>query len=76
MKIQESSESFGKSWRREIFPQPKVQKTVESCMDFPFLNRTDGGKDPLPSRRRIVQSFPRAKQKRERKMVGVIPYFS
>ena len=27
-------------------------------MDFPFLNRTDGGKDPLPSRTRIVQSFP------------------
>ena len=47
MKIQGSSESFGKSWRREIFPQPKVQKTVESCMDFPFLEPHGWGKSSV-----------------------------
>ena len=39
-----SSESFGKSRQREIFPQPKVQKTVESCMDFPFFEPHGWGK--------------------------------
>ena len=28
-----------------------------------FLNRADGGKDPLPSRRRIIQSFPNIRLK-------------
>ena len=41
-----------------FFPSRRFRKRWNPVWISRFWNRTDGEKDPLPSRRRIVQSFP------------------
>ena len=55
---QGSSDSFGKSWRREIFPQPKVQKTAEYCMYFPFFEPHGWGKRSAAQPKPNESEFP------------------
>ena len=41
-----------------FFPSRRFRKRWNPVWISRFLNRTDGGKDPLPSRSRIIQRFP------------------
>ena len=60
MLFQENREALNHSARaggERFFPSRRFRKRWNPVWISRFLNRTDGGKDPLPSRRRIVQRF-------------------
>ena len=56
----EALNNSARAGSERFFPSRRFRKRWNTVCITRFLNRTDGGKDPLLSRRRIVQSFPRA----------------
>ena len=62
--------------RRVFCPIRAGQKTGNPYRILPFSEPSAGEKSLAASSYRMIQSFTRAKQKRERKMAGVMPYFN
>ena len=57
--LREALNNSARAGGERFFPNRRFRKRRNTVCISRFLNRTDGEKDPLPSRRRIVQSFLR-----------------
>ena len=55
--VREALNHSARAGSERFFPSRRFRKRRNPVCISRFLNRTDGGKDPLPSRRRIVQRF-------------------
>ena len=56
--FQEALDHSARAGSERFFPSRRFRKRWNPVWISRFWNRTDGGKDPLPSRRRIIQRFP------------------
>ena len=58
-KNRETLNHSARAGSERFFPSRRFRKRWNPVCISRFLNRADGGKDPLPSRRRVVQRFHR-----------------